>query len=533
MIVPRCYRSARSSVALAALALAAACAPSLPPPPAPAPPPAAEPPPAAAPALPPAPAFGLPAVPRVEGPLEIRVVHPTPQTTRPNAAASFVYGSVGTGEARLVINGQPVPVWPNGAFLAYLPLPADGRWVLEAEAAGQRASATVAYAPPPAPGPARAPALVAYPQPVLGTVSGGADTLATGSDATVGRPTPTGTYRWFFPRGATLAVTGERGDQLRVRLAGGLDAWVPARAVTLGGPAPAAPRALGTPELRPAAEWLDLRVPARGAPFLVEPDGASVRLTVYGATPPATHSAPAPLAGDAWLAGSHWSAPAADIARLELRLTRALWGYKAFYEPDGTLVLRLRRPPEIDAANPLRGLRIVVDPGHPPAGATGPTGLTEAEANLNIALPLAELLRERGAEVHLTRTANVPVSLVERVELANAVDAHLLISVHNNAFPEGVDPFRRHGTSTYYFHPHSAALARSLQREIQAATQIPDLGALSGNLALVRPTWMPTALTESLFMLIPEHEAALRHPGFLRNLAAAHVRGIEAFLRQR
>ncbi|HEV2148397.1 MAG TPA: N-acetylmuramoyl-L-alanine amidase, partial [Longimicrobiaceae bacterium] len=174
-----------------------------------------------------------------------------------------------------------------------------------------------------------------------------------------------------------------------------------------------------------------------------------------------------------------------------------------------------------------------IDPGHPPAGATGPTGLTEAEANLAIGTRLADRLRARGAEVLMTRTANVPVGLAERTGMAVAGDAHLLVSVHNNAFGEGVNPFRSHGTSTYYFHPFSAALARELDREIVGVTRIPDLGARQSNLALVRPTWMPTTLTESLFMLIPEQEAALRNPEFLDRLADAHVRGIEAFLRGR
>jgi len=94
------------------------------------------------------------------------------------------------------------------------------------------------------------------------------------------------------------------------------------------------------------------------------------------------------------------------------------WGFKAFYEPDGTLVLRVRAAPVIDSLDPLRGIRITVDPGHPPAGAVGPTGLVEADANLAIALRLAALLRLRGAEVILTRTDGADVSLVDRVDLA-------------------------------------------------------------------------------------------------------------------
>ncbi len=143
------------------------------------------------------------------------------------------------------------------------------------------------------------------------------------------------------------------------------------------------------------------------------------------------------------------------------------------------------------------------------------------------------MLRERGAEVILTRTANEAVALAARPEIAVRADAELLVSVHNNAFGEGVNPFRGHGTSTYYFHPFSEGLARALDEEIVGVTRIRDLGAREGNLALVRPTWMPSALTESLFMMIPEQEAALRNPQFLDRLAAAHLRGIETFLRER
>jgi N-acetylmuramoyl-L-alanine amidase len=454
------------------------------------------------------------------------VIHPTSETVRPNVDSTFIYGSVGTGEARLTINGQPVEVQPNGSFLAFLPTPRDGRWELAAEARGQSQQATLSYRVP-APAPATpAPTTVSYPQPRLGRVTGGADTLATGSDVAIGRPTPTGTYRWFFPRGAMLRVTGERGNQLRVQL-GAETGWVAANQVTLGEAAPA-PQPIDRATVRPAAGWVDVVLPGRGLPFRIEPGERTLGLILHGAT---LRPGAAPPAGGDLITSARWSMPDTLSTRLDLQLNGPLWGYKAFYAPDGTLVLRLRRPPTLDAQNPLQGLRIVIDPGHPPAGATGPTGLTEAEANLSISLPLAEMLRQRGAEVTLTRTEHVAVSLTERVEIANRVDAHLLISVHNNAFPEGVNPFRRHGTSTYYFHPHAAPLARSLQREVQATTLIRDLGALTGNLAMVRPTWMPAVLTESLFMAIPDQEAALRHPDFARNLAAAHVRGIERFLR--
>jgi N-acetylmuramoyl-L-alanine amidase len=515
--VYRIWRNSHAAPSALVLALLAACAPRV-----------------TAPAPEPEPAVGLPAIPRVDGPLEVRVTHPTPETQRPRSDSSFVYGSVGTGAASLTINGTSVDVAPNGAFLAFLPVPADGRYELTAQARGQTARTSVSYRPPPAAPvtPAAPVETVAFPQPRAGTVTGGADTLATGSDVAIGRTAPGGSvYRWFLPRGARVVATGQRGDQLRVRLDSTTTAWFPASAVNLGASVPApGPTRVGITTARADSAWVDVRIPAAAAPFLVQTD-SGFAVTLYGVSAPAPVT-PLELAGDPLLAGGTWTAPAPGVARLSLQLKQPLWGYKAFYDTEGALVLRLRRPPAIDPNRPLRGLRIVVDPGHPPAGATGATGLTEAEANLNISLQLAERLRAAGAEPILTRTENVAVSLAERVNLAVAQNAHLLISVHNNAFPEGVNPFRNHGTSTYYFHSHAARLARALDQEIVAFTRIPDLGARQGNLALVRPTWMPAVLTESLFMPIPEQEAALRSPGFGDRLAAAHVRGIETFLRQ-
>jgi N-acetylmuramoyl-L-alanine amidase len=478
----------------------------------------------------------LPAIPAADGPLDIRLVHPTPGTTRPQVDSTFIFGSVGSGRAALSINGVPVPVAPNGAFLAFLAVPQDGVWSLEASRGTQRVTAQRAYASPPAA--AAAPATPAadvvpvgvFERPRAGTVTGGADTLATGSDAIPGRPTPSGSYDWFFPRGTRLSVVERRGQQYRVSLGGGTDAWVAMDAVTLGTAEPPAPATVAAPVFRAAAGGHTEMVVrgARGAPFRVEAADRALRLTVHGVQGGAAAAAP----GQPFVQGVTSQAVAGGV-RYEVALAGAPWGYAAWYTADGDLVLRVRTPPRIDAGQPLRGIRIFIDPGHPPGGATGPTGMTEAEANLAISLPLAEKLRARGAEVLLSRTQNVSVGLAERTAMAVAADAHLLVSVHNNAFPEGVNPFRRHGTSTYYFHPFSAGLARRLNAEILATTRIPDRGANVSNLALVRPTWMPSALTESLYMMIPEQEAALRDPAFVDRLADAHVRGIEAFLRER
>src|SRR5918996_3099010 len=67
----------------------------------------------------------LPEVPIARGPLAIRVVYPPPDGMVRARDSSFLLGSVGTGAARLTINGYPVRVWPNGAWLGWIPLPHD------------------------------------------------------------------------------------------------------------------------------------------------------------------------------------------------------------------------------------------------------------------------------------------------------------------------------------------------------------------------------------------------------------------------
>ncbi|HEY0304485.1 MAG TPA: hypothetical protein VGC44_05915, partial [Longimicrobiales bacterium] len=54
--------------------------------------------------------------------------------------STFVFGATGSGRATLTINGTPVQVAPNGAWLAFLPVPADGVYRLQATKDGQTTS---------------------------------------------------------------------------------------------------------------------------------------------------------------------------------------------------------------------------------------------------------------------------------------------------------------------------------------------------------------------------------------------------------
>jgi N-acetylmuramoyl-L-alanine amidase len=134
--------------------------------------------------------------------------------------------------------------------------------------------------------------------------------------------------------------------------------------------------------------------------------------------------------------------------------------------------------------------------------------------------------------VLMTRTDSLPVDLFPRTRFAEEHDADVLVSIHANALPDGVNPFVNNGTSVYYFHPRSAALARALDRALVAELGTRDLGMGRGDYALVRNPWMPSALTEGLFMMIPEQEAMLGSPEGQLRYARGVVRGIEEFLRE-
>lgn len=198
----------------------------------------------------------------------------------------------------------------------------------------------------------------------------------------------------------------------------------------------------------------------------------------------------------------------------------------------GVLVLDVRRPPVPPEDEPLRGLRVAVDPGHPPVGAEGPTGLEEAEANLAVARRLARQLREAGAEPVLVRSGVGAVGLYERRRRARTAAAHVLISIHNNALPDGLRPHGREGTSTYYYHDHARPLAAAIQRGMLATMGLRDLGLHWGNLALPRESWMPSVLAEGAFMMIPRHEAALRTEAFQAAYARGVVAGLRRYLRE-
>jgi N-acetylmuramoyl-L-alanine amidase len=506
----------------------------------------------------------LPPVPAIDGPLAVRVVYPRPDQVVTSRDSNFIFGSIGSGRATLRINGVPVRVYPNGAFLAFLPNPPgpSPRYELVAERGGESVRSTLAIAYPPpreavAPAPV-APATAAKPEALatsradtfavlfarldsmrgtlargepIGWVQLGVANAAADSDRTVvGRPVPGGTYKWFFMPGTVVPLVGREGGFARVRLDRDLDVFVDTLDVR-DVPASSAVerRVTANMRVRPSADGVDLVIPLGArAPYFVEEQERAVVLTLYGVrgnTDLVNYAST-----DSMVRTVEWAQESADRARVTIGLRSAPSGYLVVWE-NNALVLKLRGHPRIDPARPLSGLTIAVDPGHPPIGATGPTGLWEPQATLPIGQRLKTILEERGARVVMKRTTADPVALGDRPVIARRANVNAFVSIHLNAYPDGVNPFVAPGTGTYFFRAHSEPLARAVQRGMVAQMGLWDLGVNYDNLAVVRSTWYPAVLCEGAFLMLPDQEAALRTPEFQDRYARGVADGLENYFR--
>lgn len=361
------------------------------------------------------------------------------------------------------------------------------------------------------------------------------DSISGTNGTVIGRPSPFGPYRWLFPVGTRAEVDGKEGDRVRLRLAPDLAAWVSEDDTRPAPPSAAPPRSLvGDLRFHVRADRIELAIPLSAAlPLQVdEPDGRTIELTLFGAIGHTDRVAQG--AGSRAVEEVRWTQLPGNRYRLTVRLTERVWGYRTTYRPlsadRAELLLEIRRMPPIDPLNPLAGRRVVIDPGHPGAGATGPSGYYEGHANLGIGLALERMLEEAGAQPVLIRRDTLPMGLYERTTAAIEAGGELYVSIHNNALPDGVMPFGQEGTSTYYYHPHSRHLATTVQEGMLDAMRLRDLGVYWGNLAVCRMSWMPSILTEGAFMMMPDHEAALKDPEFQARYARGVLEGIRAFL---
>jgi len=361
------------------------------------------------------------------------------------------------------------------------------------------------------------------------------DTAGTGltDSSLAGRTAPYATYHWFFPTGTIAAVSGRWNDQIRLQLSGATVAWVDAvdvHALPAGTPAPGGTTG-GSVRVFPEEQAVTLRIPLPArVPFRVDGEDRSLRVTLYGLAADLDFMQYGPE--DPLVRRLSFAQPREDETEIRVDLAQPVWGYRTRWM-GSDLLLVIRRPPEVHSRRPLRGRRIAVDPGHPPLGAVGPTGVREPDVTLAVGRKAQQLLERAGATVIMLRSSDTPIDLAPRIVNAERADADVLISIHANALPDGVNPFINNGTSVYYFQPPSLDLARALDRALVRQFGFRDLGIGRADFALARPTWMPAALCEGLFMMLPDQEAVLASEDGQWRYARGIVEGLEEFLRGR
>lgn len=477
----------------------------------------------------------LPPIPLVDGPLAIRVIYPRARQVVSVRDSTFIFGAVGSGSASLTINGANVPVYPNGAFLGWLPFPQNTPPTYEivakkVEGDSARIVHEVARPRPPVTPAEPPPQLVIPDVPrYVELLNANVDAKSDSDSVAILRPTAGGTYKWFLHPGTIVELTGTRGAWARVRLDDDLEVWTDTAGVKATDRTSLARRTASNARVLLGAGSSDLRIPlGEKTPFLVEQTNDALVLTLYN-TSSNIDILNLPT-NDPSIRDVTWEQATSSRTRITIHLWHAPYGYQTLWER-GFLVLRVRHLPVVNAARPLQGRVIAVDPGHPPIGSTGPTGLVEAVATLAIAEQLKPLLERAGATVVMTRTTPAAVALGERPIIARRANADALVSIHLNAHPDGVNPYRTNGTGTYYFHTQAEPLARALQRGMVRWMGLRDLGINYDNLALARPTWMPSVLLEGAFVILPDQEAALRTEEFQSRYALGILEGLESYFR--
>ena len=188
--------------------------------------------------------------------------------------------------------------------------------------------------------------------------------------------------------------------------------------------------------------------------------------------------------------------------------------------------------------------RIVIDPGHggEDGGAISCTGKSESGYNLQIALRLNDLLQLLGYDTVMIRTTDTSVytsgqtisqkkvsDLKQRVRIVDRTYNALLLSIHQNTFPEE----KYSGAQVFYGNaPGSEALAKALQEQlVKSLNPGSSRKAKQGKgIYLLDKTSAPGVLVECGFLSNRREEEMLRSPDYQKKLCCVISAATAGFL---
>jgi N-acetylmuramoyl-L-alanine amidase len=177
------------------------------------------------------------------------------------------------------------------------------------------------------------------------------------------------------------------------------------------------------------------------------------------------------------------------------------------------------------------GFDIVLDAGH---GAKDPGAFSksmnrwEKEFNLTAVLKMkAELEKDPRIRVHLTRSDDTFLELLDRVKFAENVKADLFISVHANSY----DNTSVSGTETYYERANSKAFAEAMHKHVLAGMGLRDRGVKKAAYKVIKETTMPAILIEAGYLSNATDAAALFNAKTQDKLAVEIAKGIKEYLK--
>lgn len=346
------------------------------------------------------------------------------------------------------------------------------------------------------------------------------------AEAGVARSGPSTDYSRLtpLPQGTQASITAHEGDWVRLDYG----AWIKRSEVKISPSAVPPISQIRSVRAEQVGDWTEIAFPLQVAvPLRVEQRDRAFALTLFNTI---AQTDTIKLSDDPLISRLDWQQISSNQVQYTFNLKSGQhWGYKLRYEGT-TLILSLRHPPQ----QQLRGLKILLDPGHggpEDLGARGPTGYPEKLVALKVSQLLRQELTKRGAAVVMTRETDVDLGLQERVALINKTEPTIALSLHYNALPDSGDAIRTQGIGTFWYQPQAHSLAIALHNALVQKLDRPSYGVFWNNLALTRPTVAPSVLLELGFMINPTEFEWVVDPDQQQKLAVAIADGIEAWLR--